>query len=161
MKGIENILLHSQPIPHFQEMSSTMSKTKPLSENHTLIVSKTLRTYLEHPFGNCSYYYPKTVRPFNASSYMQCYRLCIRDFAEKLFNCVPLFIDDSISEFDFPTNDKTLCPFEKFVALNNITKNQLFSKCNNYCPKDCLTVDYSSVVKRTDSQIGITSFGII
>ena len=84
---------------------------------------------------------------------MQCYRLCIRDFADKLFNCVPLFIDDSISELDFLTNDKTICHFESFVELNNITKRQLFSKCSNYCPKDCRTVDYSTVVKRSDSEM--------
>ena len=41
MEGIENIVLHSQPIPHYQELSQTMSKSKPLSENYTVIVSKT------------------------------------------------------------------------------------------------------------------------
>ena len=108
---------------------------------------------MEPPFGNCSYYHPNTVRPFNARSFMQCYRLCIRNFAEKHFNCVPIFIEESISELDFPTNDKTVCPFHSFVELNNITKTKLFSKCSNYCPKDCLTVDYSSIVKRSDSEM--------
>ena len=152
---VKKILVHSQPIPHFYELSSSMTESKPISENYTLILSKTLRTYLEPPFGDCSYYSPNSDQPFNASSYMQCYRLCIKDLIEKQFNCVPLFIEDSISEMDFPTNNKTLCPFKTLTDLDfTLKKKQRLSKCNNYCPKDCLTLDFDSNLVKSDTKIG-------
>ena len=150
----KQILLHSQPFPHYKELIATMGDSKPVSENYTLFVTKTLRTYLEPPYGECNSYSSRTYQPFNASSHMECYRLCIRDFYEKLFNCVPLFIDDSMIESDFLTTNKTLCSFKTLMNFKNLTENQTHIQCTKYCPKDCLTVDYSSVMKSTDIRIG-------
>ena len=79
----------------------------------------------------------------------------LRNFAERLYNCTPLLIDGSFNELDFPTNDNTLCGFEKFKAFEeNKLKNNLISECKKFCPIDCKTVDYSYSVHKTDTQIG-------
>ena len=152
-KRIKNILLHSQTVPNFDELLSVDHLIT--SDNYSLLLSKTLTQYMEPPFGECSDYKPITQQHFNASSYMQCKRQCLRHFGEMLYNCTPLLIDGSFSELDFPTNDKTLCDLEKIKAFEAKPKYPLIvRKCKKFCPIDCKTVDYSYSVHKTDSRIG-------
>ena len=148
---VKSIAFHSQPVPHFAELTSLELEMK--SNNYSFIITKTLRSYLEPPFGNCSQYSEENYRPFDATSHMQCYRQCIRSAAKDLFNCVPLFMDDSINELDFPSNDTKLCYNREMKKFKQIEK-RLITKCKTYCPKDCLTVDYSYSLRRTDTMIG-------
>ena len=111
---LKNIILHSQPVPNFQEIPSVDQLIS--SGNYSLVITKIFRQYMEPPFGECSNYRPNIYQYFNASSHMQCYRQCLRHFGEKHYNCTPLLIDGSFNELDFPTNDNTFC------------KNEIFSK---------------------------------
>ena len=151
--GVKNILLHSQPVPNFDELPLVDLKVS--SDNYSIVVTKNLRQYLEPPFGECSIYSKNSGQPFNASSHMQCYRLCLGNFAERLLNCTPLLIDGSFSELDFPTNETNLCLFKEYKQFDESKRiKQLIEKCKNLCPIDCQTVDYSYSVHRTDTQIG-------
>ena len=110
-----NMFLHTGLIPNFEEFGSEFTKIK--SDNYTLLLTKTLRTYLESPFGNCSHYSPKTDRLFNASSYKQCYRNCLRSYAKIHFNCIPLMIDRYFSENDFGNE------FRKYLFQDKTRRN--------------------------------------
>ena len=150
---IKNILLHSQPVPDFAELLSVDHLIA--SDNYSLVLSKTLTQYMEPPFGECSKYWPINHKYYNASSYMQCRRQCLRHFGERLYNCTPLLIDGSFSELDFPTNDKTLCDSGKYVKFESKPNYPLIvRKCKKFCPIDCKTVDYSYSVHKTDNLIG-------
>ena len=150
---IRNVLLHSQPVPNFDELHSVDHLIA--SDNYSLVLTKTLTQYMEPPFGECSNYWPITQQHFNASSHMQCQRQCLRNFAERLYNCTPLLIDSSFNELDFPTNDKTLCGFEIFKEFEENKLNfSLITRCKKYCPNDCKAVEYFYSVHKTDTQIG-------
>ena len=151
-----NIALHSNPIPNLGEMSSANIHFR--ANNNSLIIRKVLRSYLEPPFGNCSHYYFQTVRAFNASSHMQCYRRCLIYFARKYVGCDPVYIDFAISESDLEANQKynktNVCLYDKYLEFEEKRKTlQLNQKCVNLCPKDCLTVDYFYDILETDSLI--------
>ena len=150
---IGNILLHSQPIPHLMEMTSV--DTQITADNYSLVITKTLRSYLKPPFGNCSDYSTETGRPFNGSSHMLCYRQCFRSHVKEFLGCVPLFTDDSLNELDYIPIDEKLCSYEKLkFLLKNVSEYHVISKCMTICPKDCLTVDYNYYQRKSDSLIG-------
>ena len=151
-----NILFHSQPVSHLNDMSLLSIKLSAF--NNTFIVRKVSRFYLEPPFGNCSYYYSNTNQPFNASSHMQCYRRCLIYFARKHIGCEPVFVDNFISELDLEPNEEynetNVCLYDKYLEFEEKRKTlQLNKKCVNLCPKDCLTVDYFYDIMETDSHI--------
>ena len=150
---IGNILLHSQPIPHLTEMISVDTQTT--ADNYSLVITKTMRSYLKPPFGNCSDYSTETDRLFNGSSHMLCYRQCFRSQVKDLLGCVPLFTDDSLNELDYISIEEKLCPHEKLsYLLKNVPEYDVISKCKTICPKDCLTVDYNYYLRKSDSLIG-------
>ena len=150
---IEYILLHSQPIPHLNDLTILSIK----SQNYSLVVSKIIRTYLEPPFGECSQYLPNTGQPYNAISFMQCYRQCTRDYFQKIFNCSLLFTDYSINDLDFNpiSNPVNVCRYQTYLDVLQYNKSyQVFQYCKHFCPKDCLTIDYLHSVHRTDTYTG-------
>ena len=152
LNNFRPILLHSQPIPHLKEMSIDYK----ISYNCSLLVTKTKRLHLEPPYSQCSHYRSDTKRPFNALSHMQCYRHCLRSFAQNnnQLNCTPFLIDDMITELDFFTEKNIYCKTEKRVLFNKLVfKEDVLKKCYNKCPNDCLTVDYSYVAQRRDSEM--------
>ena len=151
----KSIILHSQPIPHLKEFN-IMSFKK--SHNYSLLVTKTKRSYLGPPYSQCSHYRSDTKTPFNALSHMQCYRHCLRTFAQNhnRLNCTPLFIDDIITELDLLTEENILCKFEEFLLFKELViKDEISKLCIHLCPKDCLTVDYSYVIQRSDSEMDL------
>ena len=153
--NLKNVLLHSQPIPHLNDLSYFNVEFK--SNNNSLIIRKILRSYLEPPFGNCSHYSNNDL-PFNARSYLQCYRRCLISFARTHIGCHPVFIDFSISELDLEPNEEynktNVCLYDKYLEFEEKRKTlQLSQKCVNLCPKDCLTVDYFYDILETDSLI--------
>ena len=81
-------------------------------------------------------------RPFNATNQWHCYRQFLKSFGEKKFKCKPVFIDNTIHELDFSSNDLFDCnlslqkSFDKFIEENNLR-----AKCLQICPKDCRIVD--------------------
>ena len=153
VRSFNEILLHSQPIPHLKEMSMLPFKK---SNNYVLLVTKTQRLHLEPPYGKCSHYRWHTERPFNTLSHMQCYRHCLRSFAQNndRINCTPLFIDNFISQLDSFTEQNFLCTYQKKLIFNELVNRQNISKkCLDLCPNDCLTVDYSYEIQRIDSEM--------
>ena len=96
--SIQNVLFHSQPIPHLKEMSSFGSYIA--DNNQSRVMSKILRSYLEPPFGNCSDYRSNSGQPYNAISHMDCYRKCLAHHSNERLGCVPLFIAETIHERD-------------------------------------------------------------
>ena len=149
--SIQNILLHSQPIPQLKEMSSFGLFFE--GYNQTIFMSKIMRQYLEHPFGNCSYYRPNSGQLYNAISHMDCYRKCLAYNSIELLGCVPLFIAETIHERDIEFFDKNHCYLEEFEKFTEESNKHLKSKCMKLCPKDCLTVDYHTIIRKTDTNI--------
>ena len=154
IKNFKSILLHSQSIPHMKEMNMIDFK---ITHNYTLVVTKTKRSYLGPPYSQCSHYRSDTKRPFNALSHMQCYRHCLRTFAQNdnRLNCTRLFIDDIITELDLFSETTVFCKYDKLSTFNEWINNEGISKCHHLCPNDCLTVDYSYEIQRTDSEINL------
>ena len=53
------IFVHSEPYPPIEEFSQNHNgyqSNRLIGYNHTIIISKTLRTLLPKPHGNCSFY---------------------------------------------------------------------------------------------------------
>ena len=120
------------------------------SKNSRYLVTKTKWSYLGPPYSQCSHYRRETQRPFNTLSHMQCYRHCLRIFAENntRLNCAPLFIDDMITELDFFTEQNVFCEYEKRTFFDELViKDGISKKCHDLCPNDCLTVGYSLIIQ--------------
>jgi len=125
--------------------------------NETIIVSKTVRKYLGRPHGNCSYYDGSTgEQPFGSTSHTQCMRRCIGSYWERHHKCYPLFIDNYLHEIDFKKNfSKRFCYLTRSEKLfQEKVDNNIRVICLNYCPKDCLTIEYKTRFIPTDTQIG-------
>ena len=150
--SVQNVLLHSQPIPHLKEMSSFGLYIA--GNNHSMVMSKILRTYLEPPFGNCSHYRTNSGQTYNTISHMDCYRKCLAKHSIELLGCVPLFIVEQIHEKDIEFYKFRHCSFKEFETLTKLREKYLKRKCLKICPKDCLTVDYHTNIQKTDTNIG-------
>ena len=152
--NLNSILFHSQPIPHFKDIIFLHSKSL---KNYSVLLTKTKRSYLGPPYSQCSHYRTDTERPFNAMSYMHCYRHCLRAFAQNnnRLNCTPFFIDSTITELDFFNPQIPICSFEKGMIFDELVIKQIRNKCLQLCPNDCLTVDYSSDNQRTASEMDL------
>src|SRR6202012_1788155 len=113
--------------------------------NNTIIISKTLKTLLTRPHGNCSYYDGSSGQPFGAKSHNHCMRRCQRKYIKILNKCNPLFINYYCNELDFQTEfNETFC-FNRYDNENQLNViDSIKVNCLKYCPKDCLTVEYNS-----------------
>ena len=86
---------------------------------------------------------------------MQCYRQCTRDSFQRIFNCTILFTDYSLNDLDFNENPLNVCRYKTYSNILKYNKKyQVFQYCKQFCPKDCLTVDYSYSIHRTDTYTG-------
>ena len=123
--------------------------------NYTVFVSKTSQTYLGFPYGNCSDYSVPSALTYNALSHLQCYRKCVQFKHRIKFNCIPIFIDDTIIELDFESgnNFTNVCDFSTFYERKNLSKH-FHDFCLNQCPKECFTVEYNSKVRKSETFIG-------
>ena len=106
--------------------------------NLKFFVKKTMHQYLEAPYGDCSDYQD---RLFNSTNKWQCYRQCIKTFAEKKFYCKPVFIENTLHELDsdyyLDCNSSVQKKFDEYFQTKNIS-----SKCAKICPKNCLNIDF-------------------
>ena len=152
--NLRSIVFHSQPILHLKDFTMMASKR---FQKYSILLTKTKRSYLGPPYSQCSHYRSDTERPFNALSYMQCYRHCLRAFAQNdnRLNCTPFFIDNMIIELDLFNQQIPICPFEKRLIFDELVIKEIRNKCVQLCPNDCLTVDYSSDNQRTASEIDL------
>ena len=153
MEDLKQVLLHSQPIAHFNEMTSM--DTTISSDNYSLVVTKILRSYLGPPYSQCSHYQSPSERPFDGLSYMQCYRQCLRIYAQKdiSLNCTLLLIDGSVNNLDYINNNYNLCKSLQQIEFENKAKKPISRICFDLCPKDCLTVDYLYEIIDRDNNI--------
>ena len=90
----------------------------------------------------------------------------MKSFCQKQLKCKPVFIDNTINELDFSSNDLIDCnyslqkSFDKFIEENNLRE-----KCPQICPKDChiydikfrtfnyeMDINMSEVMKNRDDQ---------
>ena len=143
------ILFHHFDIASFEERQRFASELE-VGFNYTIILSKTSRTHLEYPHGNCSYYNITSIKHFNGTNYIECYRKCIRNQYINRFNCTPLFIDNSVHDNEL--TDQDICNLNTFYRRNLfLNLNNYSDICNNICPKDCFKVDYSSTVVKSDT----------
>ena len=154
--NLYDILMHSELIPEYNEMSTLeIQSINTHSHNYSIILSKTIRQYLERPIGQCSHYRTDTDRPFNATSYVQCYRLCLKSYAIKHLNCSPLLIHSSLNGMDFDKSGDNLCGFVKTREyLNKLNSLDWSARCKHTCPQDCLSIGYYSTIQSTDTKIG-------
>ena len=116
----------------------------------TILVLKTMHHYLKAPYGNCSDYQDHL---FNSTNQWQCYRQCIKTFAEKKFNCKPVFIENTLHELDsdyyLDCNSSVQKKFDEYFQTKNLS-----SKCIHFCPKNCLNIDYEMKVIRNPHDYG-------
>jgi len=145
-----NIHLHSKPYSQI-DIVRIFSDDKFVGFNQTLIIKKTIVTYLPAPHGNCSSYSGTTgEQPFGSQSHTQCVRRCVGYYWRQRHKCYPIFIDHNLHELDYKSNDiQSYCYYKNSNLYYNISV-----ECLKYCPKDCLTVEYNSRVISSDSQIG-------
>ena len=118
-----------------------------------ILVQKISHRYLKAPHGNCHEYNGKSQKYFNASNQWQCYRRCLKNHGKQEFGCNPVFIEYTIHELDFTSSDLQIdCnsslqqKFDKYVD-----KNDLKTKCENFCPKDCQRNDFKMKTIKTSS----------
>ena len=145
---IEYIMLHSDPIPNSFDYIIP-ARFFPFM-NLTIVISKTLISYLELPSGGCSHYRTNSGQPYNAISHMDCYRKCLAYHSIELLGCVPLFIAETIHERDIEFLGTKLCSLEKFKIFISKANNHLGKRCKQNCPKNCLTVSYHSRTLRNE-----------
>jgi hypothetical protein len=94
---------------------------------------------MKPPHGQCSDYSDQN----NFDNQWQCYRQCLKNFAGKQFECKPVFIDYTIHELDFTSNDLKDCNSSIQRSFDElIVKKDLKEKCLRICPKDCLSVNF-------------------
>ena len=86
--------------------------------NQDLVFQKVLHKYLKPPHGMCDDYDNEDNRPFNATNQWHCYRKCLKSFGEKHFKCKPVFIDNTIHELDFSSNDLIDCNSSLQIRFN-------------------------------------------
>ena len=123
--------------------------------NHTFIISKTLRTLLPKPHGNCSSYESSGEQPFGAISNRHCVRRCVRYYWKQRMGLYPLLIDGYLHELDYETNGTET--YQTFRSSETIYKELMYNasiECLRYCPQQCLTVDYNWKVMSSDTYIG-------
>ena len=136
--------LHSYDIPGiYSEISDV---------NQTIIVQKLFHKFLKPPHGNCSDYLDNS-ELFFANNQWQCYRRCLKNKGRKELGCNPLFIEYTIHELDFTASDLQInCnsslqqKFDKYVD-----ENDLKTKCEKFCPKDCQRIDFKMKTIRNSS----------
>ena len=109
-----------------------------------ILIMKTMHQYLKAPYGNCSDYQD---RLFNSTNQWQCYRQCIKTFAEKKFDCKPVFIENTLHELDsdyyLDCNSSVQKKFDEYYKTGDLS-----SICSQICPKNCLNIDYALKVIR-------------
>ena len=142
---------HQDQIPSNQKLEYYKQITNGIyfSSNYSISVRAIQRKFLDYPYGEC-YSYESDGQPFNARSQTQCYRKCVREYCEKHYKCIPLFIDYYIHENDFKgRNENKFCSlkenllFEKWLKQTNYEE-----KCRSLCPKNCIQTQYFWKTKR-------------
>ena len=87
-------------------------------------------------------------RLYNTTNQWQCYRQCLRSWGQKEFKCNPVFIDNTIHELDFTSNDlQNDCNItlqESFDELVDLKR----AECLKVCPKDCEIIEFKANVIR-------------
>ena len=127
--------------------------------NRDLLFQKVLHKYLKPPHGMCDDYDNEDKTPFNSNNQWHCYRQCLKNLCQKEFKCKPVFIDNTINELDFTSNDLIDCnyslqnSFDKFIEENNYRV-----KCLQICPKDCRNIDFKLRYLEYETGINFTEF---
>jgi len=139
---LKKVLFHSHPYPDINELKPEILPDN--SFNQTFIISKTVKTRLTRPHGNCSYYDESSAgdRPFGGRSHVQCMRRCVRLYVKRVYKCNPIFIDNYVNELDFESELNDLfCYYLYTIPQTFDNCKNISAKCIKYCPKDCLTVE--------------------
>ena len=148
---ITKIIIHSGVIPPYHDINVKFDfdllnqNYIKVSQNYTFSVIRSSRQYLGSPYGQCSDY-----RDSDSKSRQLCYRKCFRNNIEKIFQCIPLFVDYYVSELDSIPNTTKLCS----KSLKEF-EPKLRDKCMKLCPKECLREEYSYRMIESDSRFGI------
>ena len=168
-----NIKLHSNDIPS-DFLRHNFDNDLLFGFNYTILVSKTLRQSLSRPYNKkCDDYSDSSGQPLAVTSHTQCVRHCIKEYSVKHFNCIPLFIDGVSHESDFnfsqPLDNRIFCPvlkeYDRIFPNNKNKYDELLIElinnskrvkeiCVQLCPKDCLTIDYSTSIMKSENLFG-------
>ena len=118
-----------------------------------ILVQKISHYYLKAPHGNCHEYDDKTQKYFNSSNQWQCYRRCLKNHGKQEFNCNPVFIEYTIHELDFTSSDLQIDCNSSFQQMFDkyVNKNDLKTRCEKFCPKDCQRNDFKMKTIRISS----------
>ena len=150
---IANILPHWHWYPSQQQLFTN----KLNGINHTLVISKHVTTYLPAPHGNCSSYaVGGGGQPFGSESHVQCMRRCVRQYNNRGKQCVDLFVDKYAHELDFDhiTRVQQYCFELNYGSSATVVPHNITAKCLIKCPKNCVSVDYTTRAITTDTQLG-------
>ena len=151
---IENIIFHTHVIPTVDEFNSMTFQLSLTPLNYTVMLTKELRRYLGHPYSKCNNYQGEG-HPFNGSSHIHCYRQCIREYIKRNMSCVPLIIDNLIHEMDFTSYESEVCSLKNdSIEMQGKVESNIRQKCLDLCPEDCVKVEYSSVIRKSENHFG-------
>jgi len=130
--------------------------------NSSLIVHKTVKLNLGHPYGVCSHYKSHN-NPFKSISQSDCLRKCSKTYFEKILKCSPLLTNGFISELDETETETKFCSKElNDLYHKTIYNEEIRDKCNKLCPKDCAFIDFKvtkSMIDGTKIQNPFNSYG--
>ena len=119
--------------------------------NISILIRKESHQYMRWPYGQCNDYTVPSVRTFNARSHVQCYRHCLTHHYIKEWNCVPLFIDHFITEYDLTIATNRCSTNRELMSEYRNSESIFVTKCHKLCPKECKEVQYLSTVRETEN----------
>ena len=108
------------------------------------------------PYGQCNDYTVPSVRTFNARSHVQCYRHCLTHHYIKEWNCVPLFIDHFITEYDLTIATNRCSTNRELMSEYRNSESIFVTKCHKLCPKECKEVQYFQSIKETENYFDVS-----
>ena len=141
---------HDDKYPKNDVVKFNFVQTLPI--NVSIVVKKSSHQYMSRPFGQCHHYRTPNDLTYNAMSYIECYRKCLKRQYIKRWICVPYLIDHFITEYDVTNDVIERCSTNLNQVRNKIRQEQNFAKlCSKNCPKECFQVEYSSETKERNT----------
>ena len=148
----DGIAIHSENVPFLMTIKTQdvhFDDENKHNHNYTILMAMTYRQRMGWPYGQC-----RTYGQTYDKSYVHCYRQCIQSQYRHHFQCIPLFIDNIVSQLDFTSNDTQFCDQMTLNSTVNDIRDKYYTYCSSYCPKPCLEISYSFKSMKSVTQFG-------
>ena len=108
-----------------------------------IVISESVTQYLGRPYGQCSHYERTSNNKFSAISHDNCLRKCLKQQCYRQLSCVPMFLKDFSSQYDFNRINQEICDKNRTYYCNSIViDDKHLDNCRDMCPKDCVNVEH-------------------